>query len=195
MADFLANLPLTRLPPKGHCGATAGGIRIRVLDRLSLASFSVARHGMNAVVEASRTHFGVMLVDRPRVSDGDGVSFLGMGPGRWLAVGSATGSLVSGLTQAFGERAAVCDQSDAYTVIALDGASILACLAKGPAIDFDPTVFKPGDVATTSMGHIGLTIWATGDANAYRIAIPCSFAPSFLRMLLASAAEFGIDFS
>ncbi len=195
MAEFLANLPLTRLQPKGHYGASADGIRIRVLDKLSLASVSATRHGMNAVVKACQAHFGVALVDKPCISDGDGVSFLGMGPGRWLAVGSATGFLVSELTQALGDSAAVCDQSDAYTVIALDGAAARACLAKGPAIDFDPSVFKPGDVATTSMGHIGLTIWNTGDANAYRIAIPRSFAPSFLRLQLANAAEFGIDFS
>lgn len=195
MADVLHNLPLTALPPAGHYGAAGSGVRIRVLDGLSLASVSAARGCTGAVIDACHTAFGIVLFDQPRVSDGGAVSFVGSGPGRWLALSASKPSLARTLTDALGADAAICDQSDAYVVLALDGPAAPACLAKGPAVDFDLAVFGSGAAATTTTGHIGVTIWRPDEAAAYRLAIARSFAPSFVRMLLQNAAEFGIDFA
>lgn len=192
MADLLTSLPLTHLAPPGHYGADGAGIRLRVLDQYAMASVSAARQQTIAFAEDCNRSFGVTPIDRPRVSEGGGIAFLGIGPGRWLAVGSRTEKLVSKLKTALGANARICDQSDGYVLFAVEGPSVRDCLAKGPSIDFSPSVFTPGTVATTSMAHIGLIIWRVEDADAFRIAVPSSFAPSFLRLFIASAAEFGI---
>lgn len=193
MADLLSSLPLTHLAPAGHYGATGAGVRLHILDRLALASVSAARHQTAAAVEACNRHFATMLADQPVVSQGAGIAFLGVGPGRWLAIGSSGEKIVDRLENAFGATASVCDQSDGYVLFEIDGPCVRNCLSKGPSIDFSDAAFKTGSVATTSMAHIGLTIWRGQEADSYRIAVPASFAPSLLRLFIAGAAEFGLD--
>ena len=126
------------------------------------------------------------------MSEGGGLTFIGIGPGRWIAFASCAEPLVSKLKAAFGSNAAICDQSDGYVLFAVEGPCVRDCLAKGPSIDFSHSAFPPGRVATTSMAHIGVIIWRAMEAGSFRIAVQTSFAPSFLRLFIAGAAEFGI---
>lgn len=194
MADILKNIPLTALPASGQYGASDIGVRITVTDDSPMASVAVARGQTSALSDVCSMAFGVNLIDGAVVSRGPSLSFVGVGPGKWLALGAGHTSPAIQLRQAFGTLAAVCDQSDAYVLFTVEGARSRECLMKGAAIDLDPSTFKVDDAATTLAAHIGLTFWQISESPSYKIAIARSFAPSFARHLLVTAAEYGIDF-
>lgn len=193
MADVLKNVSFTALPGTGHYGASSSGVRITV-DDSPIASVAVARGQACALSDICLAAFGVNLVDGAVVSRGQFLSFVGVGPGKWLAFSANNTPPAAQLRQTFGALAAVCDQSDAYILFTLEGSRARECMMKGAAIDLDPSVFKVDDAATTVAAHIGLTYWQTSEAPSYRIAVARSFAPSFARHLLATGAEYGIDF-
>lgn len=194
MADILKNVPLTALPGSGLYGASDIGVRITVIDGSQIASVAVARGQVSALSDVCRTAFDINLVDGAVVSRGQSLSFVGVGPGKWLALGTSHTSAAIPLRQAFGALAAVCDQSDAYVLFKVEGNRARECMMKGAAIDLHPSAFKIDDAATTVAAHIGLTIWQISEAPSYKIAVARSFAASFARHLLVAAAEYGIDF-
>jgi sarcosine oxidase subunit gamma len=194
VADVLKNVSFTALPDTGHYGASGAGVRITVIDDSAIASVAVARGQTSALGHICHTAFGINLVDGAVVSRGQFLSFVGVGPGKWLVFSANDTPPAAQLRQTFGALAAVCDQSDAYVIFTLEGSRVRECMMKGAAIDLDQNVFKVDDAATTVAAHIGLTFWQTSEAPSYRIAVARSFAPSFARHLLASAAEYGIDF-
>ncbi len=85
------------------------------------------------------------------------------------------------------------DQSDANLVLDIYGPQVGVVLAKLVPVDLHPSVFTTGDVAATLVALIPLTFWQLNDTPAYRFAVPRSFAPAFLRALVAAGAETGID--
>ncbi len=194
VVDVLKAISFTALPDSGLYGASGAGVRIRVIDDLSIASVIAARGQAVAVSDICRTTFGICLIDGSVVSPGVPLSFVGIGPGKWLSFSTNHTVPVAQLRQHFGALAAVCDQSDAYVVFEIEGAHARECMMKGIAIDLDPRAFKVGDAATTIAAHIGLTFWQISESPAYRIAVARSYGPSFARHLLATAAEYGIDF-
>jgi sarcosine oxidase subunit gamma len=183
VADILKNVPLTALPCSGLYGASDIGVEITVIDGSQIASVAVARGQMSALSDVCRTAFDINLVDGAVVSRGQSLSFVGVGPGKWLALGTGQTSAAIPLRQAFGALAAVCDQSDAYVLFKVEGNRARECM-----------MFKIDDAATTVAAHIGLTIWQISEAPSYKIAVARSFAASFARHLLVAAAEYGIDF-
>jgi sarcosine oxidase subunit gamma len=194
VADVLKNVSFTALPGTGHYGASGAGVRITLIDDPAIASVAVAHGQTCALSDICLAAFGINLVDGAVVSRGQFLSFVGVGPGKWLALGDNDTPLATRLQQTFGALAAVCDQSDAYVLFTLEGSRARECMMKGAAIDLDPGVFKVDDAATTVAAHIGLTFWQTSEAPSYKIAVARSFAPSFARHLLAAAAEYGVDF-
>jgi len=123
--------------------------------------------------------------DAARQSGANGVTALGIGPGRWLFLGSTPEQLapLSGL-------ASLSDHSDGYAVFELWGPKIRETLAKGVPVDLHPTVFTD-DVAVTVIAHIGAIVWQSAP-DRFSIAIFRSYAGSFWHWLAASAAEFGL---
>ena len=193
MADVLKNVPFTALPSTGFYGANGVGVRITVDDSPS-ASVAVSRGQACALSDICNTAFGINLIDGAMVSRGQFLSFVGVGPGKWLVFSANDTPPATQLRQTFGALAAVCDQSDAYVLFTVEGSRARECMMKGAAIDLDPGVFKVDDAATTLAAHIGLTFWQTSEAPSYKIAVGRSFAPGFARHLLATAAEYGIHF-
>ncbi len=192
MAEFLADLPVTRMPQGQHYGAAGNGVRV-VVSTASMASVVAAKGGRDDFNNACERAVGVWPVDGPVVTASADLAFIGTGPGRWLVVGES-GTLAQRLTETLGPLAAVCDQSDAYILFDIDGDKARACMTKGALIDFTGG-FGPGDAATTVIDHIGVTLWQAGGAPHYRIAVGRSFAPSFARGLLTAAAEYGVAWS
>ena len=83
------------------------------------------------------------------------------------------------------------DQSDGRALMRLSGSRVRDLLAKGCPIDLHPRAFKGGDVALTTISHIGVHLWQVDDAPTYDLALMRSMAESFWSWLDASAAEFG----
>lgn len=178
----------------GRYGAARGaaGVRIAPETRLAIATLS-ARGGHEAGLrEAVRVAFGAELPDRPRVSDGDGISVVWAGPGSWLALGPGD-DLEPALRGRLGAHATVTDQSDGRTVLRVDGPRARDMLAKGVPIDLHPRSFGPGDVALTHIVHVGVQIWQLDEVPSYRLSVLSGYARSTLAFLLEAGAEYGVD--
>ncbi len=201
MSDLLAQVPVTRLPPDGHYGpAGTEGVRARALEGLAAATLAARKGGTGALI-ARLAAAGLPLVDGPRALFQEGLTVLGTGPGRWLVFAeNTTGpALLARLRALAGDDVALTDQSDANVVFELTGPAVREALAKGVALDLDPRAFAPGDVATTVVSHVGVTLWACEAAREgappYRLAVARSFAPALLRWLTPGAAPFGLALS
>lgn len=132
---------------------------------------------------------GMAMSGGPSVSRSGALLLLGTGPSSWLAVAEAPDAgWFEHLSEALGSSASLSDQSSGYVVWRLAGSAVRTLLQRGAAIDFDPSAFAPGSVATTMIAHIGVIIWQVDDAPTFDVAVFRSFAPSFRRWLEATAA-------
>ena len=123
------------------------------------------------------------------------MSFVGYGPGQWLAVSEklANEALARDLGQHLKGLASISDQSGGRTVIRVSGARARELLAKGLPIDLHASTFDPGSAATSMISLMGVQLWQVDDAPTYDIAIFRSLSASFWRWLTASAGEYGYE--
>lgn len=186
--DQLSTLPPTRLLPSGTYGVSGEpGVIAHLRDDIGIATIVAHKGAGLSLADATHAAFGVALLQGPRAVQGDGITFIGTGPERWLAVSETAQDLFS----VIGAHAALTEQSDSSLVFDLSGQRIRETLAKGLAIDLDPAVFRVGDAATTAVAHIGVTFWQVTEAPAFRFLVARSYAAAFSRFLVASAAEYG----
>jgi len=147
----------------------------------------MARKGVDAGAIARA--LGMPAPELPRWQARDGLTLLGVGPGVWLAhAETAPADLAQTLQSALGPLASVSDQSSGYLIQRLSGPGARTLLQRGAAIDFHPSAFGPGSVATTVIAHIGAIVWQVDDAPSYHVAFFRSFAGSFRHWLDAAAA-------
>jgi len=187
--DFLTRFPPALVIPPGRYGAAGAGVIATRIEGLEIASLAAAPDRIEELRGRCRADFGLDLPAGPRRAAGEDVEFIGVGPGRWLALGGE--GLEERLRSRLSPAAAICDQSDGLILFDLTGPRLRDTLAKGLAIDIDPSVFRPGDAATTAVALIGVTFWLLDEKPTFRFAVPRSYAPAFSRFLVASAAEFG----
>lgn len=179
----------------GRYGNTDGAAGVVVSERkdLGLASVEVRKGQGEALQSAVRGAYGVDLPDGASVQQGKDVSFIGTGPGQWIAVSESLGNeaLADELAAKLKGFASVADQSSSRAVLRLGGDRARDVLAKGFAIDLDPRVFPQGAAATGTISHMGVLVWRTG--HDYDIALFRSLAGSFRAWLKSSAAEYGCE--
>lgn len=173
-------------------GLMAAKLEIGSRDGRTIASIAARRGTANDVTAAVQAAYGVALPVTPKLVAADRVTFLWAGVDRWLAMvdGSGGTDLLAELQPLVGAHASLADESDARAIVAISGAAARDCLAKGFPIDLHPRAFATGDVAITHAAHIAAMIWQTGDAPAYEIAVPRSYAESFAEWLRHAAAEY-----
>lgn len=170
-------------------GLQLSGDGIFVRERSGLAIATVmSRKGRSAALAASvKEQFDIALPDGPHCAHSDAISFLGTGPGRWLALHDRPPArFFDGFSQKLEGLASVVDQSGAYGVLRLSGPPVFNVLAKGVAIDLDASAFPTGSVAVTQIAHIGVTLWKI-EESVFDIAVARSFASSFTHWLTTSA--------
>jgi heterotetrameric sarcosine oxidase gamma subunit len=181
----------------GRFGKASGepGVVIQERAGLGLATVAARKGQAAALKDAIASGYGVELPDGSRVAHGSSVSFIGYGPGQWLAVSETLGSeaLARDLAQRPKGLASVSDQSGGRTVIRISGPRARNVLAKGLLIDLDPRAFPLGSAATSTISLMGVQLWQAGDTRSYDIALFRSVSQSFWRWLTASAAEFGYE--
>jgi sarcosine oxidase subunit gamma len=139
-----------------------------------------------SLIAKAKTAFGLDLSDAPAHSRAERAAALGLGPGRWLFVGTSPQTLAA----AFLGLASLSDHSDGYAVFEIGGPDATRALAKGVPLDLE--MFKDGDAAVTSIAHIGAILWKSGPER-FAIAVFRSYAGSFWHWLHASTAEFGLE--
>jgi methylglutamate dehydrogenase subunit D len=181
----------------GRFGKPSGepGVVIQERSGLGLATVAARKGQAAALEQAVAGAYGVELPDTSRVAHGSKVSFVGYGPGQWLAVSEtlADHTLARDLAQRLKGLASISDQSGGRTVLRISGPRARDVLAKGLPIDLDPRGFPPGSAATSTISLMGVQLWQTGDQQGYDLAIFRSVSQSFWRWLTASAAEFGYE--
>ena len=181
----------------GRHGRAVGeaGVTLCEVEGLGMASV-IARKGRAAdCAAAMRRAFALDLPVTPRCTGAGDLRILWAGPGQWMARGTALHSdaLAERLAQALSGSASVAAQGDGRAVLRIAGSRARDTLAKGLALDLHESVFKPGDVALTSIMHMGVTIWQVDAAPTYEIALFRSFAGSFWHWISGAAAEFGCE--
>ena len=181
----------------GRFGKTSGepGVTIQERSGLGLATVAARRGQAAALKQAVANGYGVELPDSSRVAHGSTVSFIGYGPGQWLAVSETLGNhtLARDLAERLKGLASISDQSGGRTVLRISGPRARDVLAKGLPIDLDPRGFPLGSAASSTISLMGVQLWQTGDPQSYDIAIFRSVSQSFWRWLTASAAEYGYE--
>jgi heterotetrameric sarcosine oxidase gamma subunit len=185
------------LTTAGRHGVTTGtaGVRIEEVTDIAFASVISKREKGFMLINAVNTAFGVALPDGPRRATRGAVTFVGTGPGQWLA--SAQGADAAGFVTRLRGRispfAAVSDQSDSRLVLRLSGPRVRDTLMKGVPVDLHPKAFKAGDIACTQVAYIGVQLDMLDDAPTYLLTGPRSMAGTLWSWLSASAAEFGYE--
>lgn len=178
----------------GSFGRTsaAPGILIREITDFALASVIARRGQVAAAAAAAERAYGIALPNQTRLVTGYGMSFLGTGPGQWLALGAAGDPPIEAqIAAALGDTASAFDQSDSRVMLELRGPRVRDVLAKGVSVDLHPTAFAPGHVAATTVSHLAVQLWQTDTAPVYRLLGVRSYFESLWHWLAASSAEFG----
>jgi heterotetrameric sarcosine oxidase gamma subunit len=188
---------LAGLAVPGRYGKAGGAPGVTIAERVGLGLATVALrkgHG-DALRQAVAEAYGVALPDGSRIVQGPQVSFVGYGPGQWLAVSETLGSetLARDLANRLKGLASISDQSGGRTVLRLSGPHARDVLAKGLSIDLHPRAFAAGNAATSTISLMGVQLWQVDDTPIYDIALFRSVSASFWRWLTASAGEFGYE--
>lgn len=181
----------------GRHGKQEGAPGVTIAERrgLGIATVAARKGQLEALKAAVKDAYGVELPGDSRRVRGPQVSFVGYGPGQWLAVSAtlANETLARDLTERLKGLASISDQHGGRTVLRLSGPRARDVLAKGLPIDLHPRAFGPGRAATSTISLMGVQLWQEDDAPTYDIALFRSVSESFWRWLTASAAEFGYE--
>jgi sarcosine oxidase subunit gamma len=179
----------------GRYGEQDGEPGVVISERAGLGLATVAARRGAPLRVAVKASYGVDLPDGSAIAHGPQVSFIGYGPGQWLAVSEslANEALAGDLAQKLKGLGSISDQSGGRTVFRISGPRARDVLAKGLPIDLDPRSFPLGSAATSTISLMGVQLWQTDDTRSYDIAVFRSVSASFWRWLTASAAEFGYE--
>lgn len=180
--------------PNRRAAGESAAVTLRRIGGSAKASI-IARSGRSADLKSRMLAcHRVELCDGPQYRTAGEIGIIGLGPQRWLAIagGDAAPGFVNRMSRDLHGLAAIADQTDAYLVFELAGPRARDSLAKGVALDLDPPAFGPGAAVATVAAHTSILLWQPDTRPTYRIAVPRSWARSFLEFLTASAAEFGI---
>lgn len=194
-AAWMARAPVTRVELGVPAGGAAGVTAV-ARDGIGLATVMASRGASAALTDRVQARFGVSLPAGARREVAGPVSFVGIGPGAWLAMSEGGGNGFAGtLQEDLAPLAAVADQSDGYVLIGLDGPKVREALGKLVPIDLHARDFRVSDAASTVAAHIGVTLWRRADrpdgAAAFDLVLFRSMARSFWHALAEAGAEFG----
>ncbi|CAH1653121.1 Sarcosine oxidase subunit gamma [Hyphomicrobiales bacterium] len=184
---------LTRQATDMRAGQNAG-LTVSECNRLALIGISARLSDGGRLAAQVEAIFPMTLPDGPACAAAGGTTFIGIGPGQWLAaIEEPPGhNAMAELSLQLGSAAILVDQSDAKCVLRLSGPNARTVLAKGLPLDLHPRAFRPGCAAQSTIAHIGVLIWQVDDALTYHLAIPRSYAESFWRWLSGAAAAGGM---
>lgn len=186
MAEPLLARSALRAHVAPEISGSAPGVTLRERVGLTLATVSAFKGREAELADAVRSAYGLELPSGPkRVTAGD-TAFIGAGPGKWLAISSASADF-SGLP------AAVADQSDGRSVLSVSGPKARETLNTLIAIDLHPRAFTVGDAALTHAASIAIHLWQSDETPAYEIAVFRSYAATLWRWIAHAGQSRGID--
>jgi heterotetrameric sarcosine oxidase gamma subunit len=182
----------------GRSGEAEGepGVRLSVVSGVGIFQVMARRGQWQATARAAESCFGARPPERPGASLASGLALVWSGPDQFMAL-TAPGRREEEVRTAFAEIASVSDQSHGRILFRVSGPSAVDTLAKVSSVDLDPLVFHEGSAAMTSIDHTGVTLWGesagAGGEPAFSLLVFTSFAGTLWRLLVDSAAEFGVE--
>jgi methylglutamate dehydrogenase subunit D len=183
----------------GRSGEAAGepGVRLAVAGTTRLFQVMARRGRWQATARAAETCFGARPPELPAASFAPDVTLVWSGPDQFLALLQDARPRPE-MEAAFAGVASLSDQSHGRALFRVAGPKAVELLAKVSSLDLDPLVFPTGSAAMTSIDHTGVTLWReSGDAGGpvYSMLVFTSFSDTLWRLLVDSAAEFGVESS
>ena len=114
-------------------------------------------------------------------------------PGRYWVSAPREARLMDKLSARIdSDLGAVTDLGHSRTTLRISGPAAREVLARGFAIDLDPTQFGPGAFAQTIVHHIGVMVHRPGDDEAlFELLVLRTYALSFWEWLFDTAQSFG----
>ncbi len=146
MVDLIAKSPAEGLLPVTH-----GDLTLRELVHDSITSVAPFNGKEKTVSTALKRTVGAGLPDVGRLLAGDKGEVLWSGHGQYFVLNGKVGKV----------NAAVTDQSDAWTCVALEGPGARDVLARLCPLNFG--AMNEGDVARSLIGHMSAIIIARSD--------------------------------
>lgn len=190
MLDFANESAFARL----HSPVSGNGVTAMERVGLGIATVMVRKGERAKLSDAIRNLFGIGLPAGAKWIAQGGVTFLGTGPGKWLAISDTNGTtFVQSIETKLRGLASVVEQSGGLGVLRLSGANLLETLAKGVQIDLAADEFPVGSAAITSIAHIGVTLWKVDDAPTFDVAVARSLCGSLQHWLDMSTSAHSLS--
>ena len=138
---------------------------------------------IDAVAKSAAKAAGVKSAPGPSSSEsGSDASLLRIEPLKWWIVGAEAEELDP-------EQGATLDISHSRTRIRVSGDKAALMLNRLLPLDLREDSFPVGSVASSSMHHVGITLWRT--EQGYDIFAPRGFALACWEVMVETAAQFG----
>lgn len=172
----------SRHPLEGKAGSA-----IRAVDHLEIPRFVAIATVLSRQSDAATVVAGFAAA-------GD-LTMRNVAPGEWLVLSHVerAANLERRLAALLTDIAEVVDQSEGRVLLRLSGPNARRILAKGVAIDLDPSVFTIGQSTNLRCGHIAVNFARSGE-NEFELIVFRSFAESLFEDLLAMGREFDLSY-
>jgi sarcosine oxidase subunit gamma len=162
-------------PARGLLPLTVGSVELTEVDAGVLTSIAPFKGQGKALSEALKAAHGMAAPAANRSTGKDDARCIWFGRSHVVLVGPAADA---GLAK----HAALTDQSDAWTVVRLEGTGAEDVLARLAPMDLRSATFKTGHTARTDLMHMASSITRVG-ANAFQIMVFRSMAQTLVHDL------------
>lgn len=166
---------VAKSPCDGLLPLTVGAVTLSEEDVGAIHSISPLKGQKKAVSDALKSAHGMTYPAPNRATGKAGSRAVWFGHAQALLMGPSPDASLAG-------PAIVVDQSDAWTVVRLDGQGVEDVLARLVPIDLRSTHFKRGHTARTLLFHMTASITRVGE-NAFQIMVFRSMAQTLVHDL------------
>lgn len=178
---------LTAISALGGYDKTIGGVSIAEVTGKSIISVATPLGGEEALAAALRSAHDADVPAAGQMTESGATLFLGLARDQFFVLADDLGPWPEKrVAEALDGAGYVTDQSDSWVVLRVTGASCREALARICPIDLHPENFGRGQLARTSMDHLGAIIIAEGGDN-FLLMSARSSAQSFLHAITQSA--------
>ncbi|WP_294220955.1 sarcosine oxidase subunit gamma [uncultured Shimia sp.] len=151
MVELIAKTPCETLLP-----LTVGDVSLTEELPVSLTMITARKERFAACSDLLKSAHG-MAMPKPNRATGTAASrAVWFGPGQAMLLGPTPNWILQ-------NEATVVDQSDAWTVVKLEGAEAEGVLARLVPVDLRATTFKRGNTARTMLGHMTVSVTRVGE--------------------------------
>ncbi len=163
-----------------------GATRLLAAQPAALVSVGPFRGQLEEASKLLRSEIGCELPDTGRYNDGEVGRILWSGHQQWFVAGNNP-ALAESLKRVLAGKAAVSDQSDGWTLLALIGAGARDVMARLCPLDVSAEAMPDKSVARTEFAHMMALI--TAIPNGFGIMVMRSFTATAVRRIRDAMAS------